>query len=724
MAHAQAPAGTEVDLGRIQVQSQLIQALISAATSPNLSTEAERLQLLERALDQVVVYRSQVQQIVLVRSLVELEARLGFGQREIRPLTENVDRFLRGIVPNRIRLVAPPDADPAVHDELRRLRSQFLDRFDITLRLGQGGLMGRLLGVPQEARAFDLLLGDSSLGRGLFSPDIIRRVRSLPASQKLAVLDQARKQVTDFQNQLAEMSVSFVDQAGIQGLKAPWPEVLRIVVATYLKRMPGEQVTELAGVALADPVRMDNEAIMRRVLPFLGPIVNKVFQVIARDARLTGPLGEILRRAEDALPFEDQRRFDGLLAFAKADLERAGLQLISLDPRPVSAGSVAQVHKGLVRNARGESFEIAFRVLRDQIRMRVERDFAIAQEITRILTENEIVQREQPQLAKVIEAQGVMTLEETDLLLTHQRQNEALRLYSGEIASRGGPVSIRVPRSILFREGLFQIQEWVPGQAVSQALAADRDATRELLEAWTKRWFSEVIFGTGYFHADPQLGNVKIDLSTRGVMILDHGLAGRLTPQSQSALRALFVASALGLPKTISGALMALSANPLTDEQRSAFEALVEHQHQQGATGVKVWIDLAANAGLDLDEGLFRISRGLGTNEVIARNVLGRSLSEIARDSLLTGLSVERLLTVVKGLQHFDVRDTGALSYQLGARATGQAQTLVVNGVTRVGGMIDRMRARLPVGEGLFGFLGRKPPKSEICFDMLGAPGL
>jgi len=123
--------------------------------------------------------------------------------------------------------------------------------------------------------------------------------------------------------------------------------------------------------------------LLRWQFTVLGATFIKMGQVMSSRPDLFGPeMIEELRSLQDevpAFPFEKVRRI------VEQDLAAPLDQLFAeFDPEPVAAASVAQVHRARLHPEQGGG-EVAVKVLRPNVRQRVQRDGAIIVTFTRLL---------------------------------------------------------------------------------------------------------------------------------------------------------------------------------------------------------------------------------------------------------------------------------------------------------------------------------------------------
>jgi ubiquinone biosynthesis protein len=203
----------------------------------------------------------------------------------------------------------------------------------------------------------------------------------------------------------------------------------------------------------------------------------------------------------------------------------------SIDPAPVAAASIAQVH--LARLADGT--EVAVKVQRPGLRQRFEADIRALSVIA--LVADRVSRRARiANLPGFVELFAQLVLEELDFRL------EAMNMTEIGLANEdAGLDHIRVPRPI---PGLVTshvlVMERVPGVRYTDAAAAHPELDGQRIVRLAVQGVLEHALLYGVFHGDLHAGNVLID-EGGNFSLVDFGIAGRLDASQRAALCRLVI---------------------------------------------------------------------------------------------------------------------------------------------------------------------------------------
>lgn len=333
--------------------------------------------------------------------------------------------------------------------------------------------------------------------------------------------------------------------------------VRRLGLAQALARagkvVPLGRMEEL--VALPAPVRV------RRAMEEMGPSFVKLGQVLATRVDLFPPewIAEFsrLQNAVPSVSFEAIR-----VEITEALGAAPESAFLWLDPEPLAAASIAQVHRARLHDGR----EVVAKVRRPGIRPVIEADLRLLQYAAkRIETKFPDLRRFHP--VGVVRQFKASLMGELDLAAECRNAERIAASFAGD-----DRIVVPAVHWSCTRERM-NVQDFVDGIPVVDLAALEaagvdrRQVARTGAQAVLKMMLED-----GFFHADPHPGNVFV-LPDGRIAIIDFGMVGRLS----HARRAEVVSLLFGLVER--------------DPERVA-EVLLDWTEQSGIDEVQLAIDI------------------------------------------------------------------------------------------------------------------------------------
>ena len=255
----------------------------------------------------------------------------------------------------------------------------------------------------------------------------------------------------------------------------------------------------------------------------LGPAFIKAGQALSTRPDIVPPvLLEELAQLQDQLPGFDS---DLAMACIEEDLGAPVDDIYeSLEREPISAASLGQVHRGVLKNGQ----RVAVKVQRPGLREQITLDLYIVRNIAAWLNSNIGLIRSD--LVALIDELGRRVFEEMDYLNEASNAERFSELHSH---------NPRIAVPLIFREATSRrvlTMEWIDGvkltnlEAVRQ-LGIDPDDMVEVGVSCSLQQLLE----HGFFHADPHPGNL-LALEDGRLCYLDFGMMSEVTRESRTGL--------------------------------------------------------------------------------------------------------------------------------------------------------------------------------------------
>ena len=255
----------------------------------------------------------------------------------------------------------------------------------------------------------------------------------------------------------------------------------------------------------------------------LGPAFIKAGQALSTRPDIVPPLLlEELAQLQDQLP-----GFDSALAMAciEEDLGAEVLDIFEqLDPEPISAASLGQVHKGVLKGGQ----TVAVKVQRPGLREQITLDLYIVRNIAAWLNQNVGLIRSD--LVALIDELGKRVFEEMDYF------NEAANAERFAELHASNP-RIAVPR--IYHQATSRrvlTMEWIEGVKLTnleavRGIGVDPDDMVTVGVSCSLQQLLE----HGFFHADPHPGNL-LALADGRLAYLDFGMMSEVSRESRTGL--------------------------------------------------------------------------------------------------------------------------------------------------------------------------------------------
>lgn len=290
---------------------------------------------------------------------------------------------------------------------------------------------------------------------------------------------------------------------------------------------------------------------VRRALQELGPTFVKLGQVLStRNDLIPADVTRELAALQDDVPAEPFETVKRILA--EEGLEPALLATgARIDPQPLAAGSMAQVHRATLAN--GD--EIVIKVQRPGIGHTMRADIRLLQDLAALLERDDDIRETYRPVAVVREFERSVH-RELDFSL-EARTMERVRRNFARVDTVHIP-AVHWPLTT----GRVLAMEFVGGIKISEidkldAAGCDRKTIAERgADAMLKQ-----VFEDGLFHGDPHPGNLKV-LPNDVVCFMDFGMVGRLGDDMRDVLIDLLVAIVRGDSGTIVDVALAAGQVP------------------------------------------------------------------------------------------------------------------------------------------------------------------
>ncbi|HEX6884435.1 MAG TPA: AarF/UbiB family protein [Planctomycetota bacterium] len=317
---------------------------------------------------------------------------------------------------------------------------------------------------------------------------------------------------------------------------------------------------ERAAVALRVPAEPGwaekrPEVRLREALEHLGPAFVKLGQLLAGRSDLLPPewCAELGKLREEVAPVP----FAALAAQLREDLgaEPAAV-FAALDPEPLAAGSIAQVHRATL----ADGSAVVLKIRRPGIEEVVSADLALLEHLAERAEAHGVLRAFQP---RQVVRQFARTLRGELDLAREARNAERLRTRLPEesrlVVPRIHPELTRTRLCVMEHLAGPSLGEWIeagtPGDQDPRGVAADGAAA-----------LLRMVFVDGLYHADPHAGNVIL-LADGRLGLIDYGQVGTLSAARRAEFAELLRAVAAREPEAAADVLLGWSSARVDPEE-------------------------------------------------------------------------------------------------------------------------------------------------------------
>ena len=478
-----------------------------------------------------------------------------------------------------------------------------------------------------------------------------------------------------------------------------------------------------------------------------GSADREAAEAFARDLESLGPtfikLGQILSTRADLLPpvYLDAlaRLQDNVEPFPYEDVERTireelGVRVshafLEFDRLPIAAASLGQVHRAVLRGGRA----VAVKVQRPGIRERIDQDLATFHEIATVI--DRIGAARNVDAARVIEEFKHTLLAELDY------REEARNLVTIAHQLRDFE-NIVVPLPVDdFTTARVLTMDYVAGTkitAVSRIEWTEVDGAA-LAEDLFRAYLHQILID-GVFHADPHPGNVLLTPDRR-IALIDLGMVGRISAQTQEQLFKLILAIGEGRGDDAANVLVTLGERRDDFEEmemRRAISEIVSHYHGMTMSEMsvgRVMLEMSrsgAEHGLKIPPEMALLGKTLLHLDEVGRVLdpefdvnasLRRNASSVMRRRMLKSATPANVFSAAMDVREFAERLPGRVNKILDSLAANDLrfkvevidQGSIIEGLQKVANRIAlglvlaalivgaAMLARVPTSLTIFGY--------------------
>lgn len=280
---------------------------------------------------------------------------------------------------------------------------------------------------------------------------------------------------------------------------------------------------DLENLSLAERARLAFEE--------LGPTFVKLGQLLSQRPDLVPKeFIQEFKRLQDqvpGLPFSD---IEKVLKHNYEDFHKI---FESIDPNPLGAASIAQVHRATLTNGN----RVVIKVQRPGIEAVIAEDLGVLTFLAEIL-ENYVPETRIYNPRGIVEEFAKSLAQETNFVV----EGNNIRRFARNFADEPDIKIPRVYEELTSRKVL--VMEELEGIPLSQKEALDQEGIDpEVILKRGLRFYLKMVFNHGLFHGDLHAGNMFV-MPNNKIGLIDFGSVGRLNKKTQTAISSMLLALA------------------------------------------------------------------------------------------------------------------------------------------------------------------------------------
>jgi predicted unusual protein kinase regulating ubiquinone biosynthesis (AarF/ABC1/UbiB family) len=333
------------------------------------------------------------------------------------------------------------------------------------------------------------------------------------------------------------------------------------------------------GVVGDRPATREGAVEFRRALEQLGTTYLKLGQLLSSRPDLLPDvyIEELGKLVDEVPPFP----FEQVEQIVREDLGEDAFA--RLEPEPLAAASIAQIHAALLRDGR----EVVVKVRRPGVTEQVDTDLDVIRSAVGFLEEH-FETAQLLQLRALADELEVHLRGELDFVEEASNTELIARLVSEYD-------DLLVPKVIRphVTERVF-VLERIHGEKIGPGHDLAREQAERLARDFFRAYIRQVTV-EGVYHADPHRGNVILTEDGR-LALLDFGLLGRLDEETRTTLSLLLLAIARNRAEDVAALLLSLSLTTLDSDESSFLHELrrkLPRYHWRSLAGIRAGEALA-----------------------------------------------------------------------------------------------------------------------------------
>lgn len=472
-----------------------------------------------------------------------------------------------------------------------------------------------------------------------------------PEAQKIAenwALQESEALLADRMKELDRVGEKIAQNGFAQQQDKTMRIFMETMFSEYFSRLSPESKKLIVSSYLGGDLLISDMKKFEIMVQNSGPQLQKLLQVVARQADLGPEMLEVFRALENSV-----RPVPWVQVEQIVSKEHDNYKFTYFERKALGVGTMAQVHRAKI-TVDGKRHDVVVRFIKPGIAERVQEDKVILTEVAKILDNNpEFRKTGAPKLTPIIEDITATVTAELSQEDTIRRQQLAKTRYDRTVLMKTPEyknyIEFNVPRIYeSMGESNLMVQEMVIGKKLDKEVALYKEVAPEMkkavIENMAKLWANEVMFGGGFYHSDLHQGNFMMHVTDPKIRlhILDFGMGGVISESMQRQVMVLGAGTELLNAELIARAFWNLSDKNRNTVNQTQLQSLVAERIRRIKSGAEVntslehWTAFAMDNGIKLPYEFVSLNRGI----VIVNKLLADAGSKLTVTSMMKSYAV------------------------------------------------------------------------------------
>ncbi len=390
----------------------------------------------------------------------------------------------------------------------------------------------------------------------------------------IEVMSVSAKELEKYTKRIRHLGDELVDSGKVEFTDPRIKKFMRMFINDYYQSLDDDVVKTIISDFISLGPDPTDDQMIKAMISNSGPALGKTFQQLSKDPGIGVELARKLEHLE-----ADGKEVPSHLAIDMIKKDKGGYRFISIDPKALGTGTVAQVQRAHIKYG-GKQMDVAVRFLKPEVEKRAKQEIAFFRKFIndKIIPDKSLKGEDLPDFEMILEKIKSFVEADMDIPGGIKKQQLAKKIYQRtmEVSLANGKkwtLDIRVPDVYPPEAGektKLHVQELIlEGDKFSKLDNAD--AQKAVARGIFSMWFEEALFKSGFIHYDLHQGNFKTLVkknNTAKIFIFDYGMVTQIDKAVQRSFMLFGTGAEFDNPKLLVKAIMSMNDPKLKDSPK------------------------------------------------------------------------------------------------------------------------------------------------------------